>query len=59
MDTPGYGSLESFSRWLLVRPGGFNRVPTFLVVAARRFLASPRVHLFDDFKIVDLDGGGA
>ena len=38
---------------------GFNRVPAFVVGAARRYLAIPCIHFYNDFKIVDVDNGGA
>ena len=37
---------------------GFNRVPAFLVAAARRLLAIPCTHFYDNFKVLDARGGG-
>ena len=32
----------------------FNRVPAFITAVARRWLAIPVQHLFDDFRILDI-----
>ena len=40
---------------------GFNRIPTFVVALARRWLAIPVFAFFDDFKVIDVacSGGSA
>ena len=54
-----FGELLSLAFGQSLAVIGFNRVPAFLVAVARRFLAIPCIHFYDDFKVVDMDEGGA
>ena len=50
-----FGELPSLACGQVHAVVGFNRVPAFICVAARRLLAIPVTRFYDDFKVIDID----